>query len=156
MLLLLHALTHCLAAYILPSSPVLLHIYCTCFSTFWHCPYIFQHFMCSPIIKEMSGGVMHVTIVAWPPHPLSCCIYIALIPCLAAYILPSFPVLLHIYTALVSLFFGTVIPTSFLLEMFILLFAVYTDYSLGNTMLYAFVQAPPHFAVRGHVKCTWI
>ena len=24
----------CLAAYILPSSPVLLHIYCTCFSTF--------------------------------------------------------------------------------------------------------------------------
>ena len=35
------ALIPCLAAYILPSSPVLLHIYCTCFSTFWHChPYI--------------------------------------------------------------------------------------------------------------------
>ena len=58
MLLLLHALIPCLAAYILPSSPVLLHnillsspvllhiaIYCTCFSTFWHChPYILQHF----------------------------------------------------------------------------------------------------------------
>ena len=30
----------------MPSSPVLLHIYCTCFSTFWHChPYIFQHFI---------------------------------------------------------------------------------------------------------------
>ena len=29
----------------MPSFPVLLHIYCTCFSTFWHCrPYIFQHF----------------------------------------------------------------------------------------------------------------
>ena len=34
-----------LAVYILPSSLVLLHIYCTCFSTFWHChPYILQHF----------------------------------------------------------------------------------------------------------------
>ena len=45
MLLLLHALIPYLAAYILPSSPVLLHIYCTCFSTFWHChPYILQHF----------------------------------------------------------------------------------------------------------------
>ena len=41
-MLLLHALIPCLAAYILPSSPVL---YCTCFSTFWHChPYILQHF----------------------------------------------------------------------------------------------------------------
>ena len=59
----------------------------------------------------------------------------ALIPCLGAYnilpvssvllhtnIVPSFPVLLHIYTALVSLLFGTVIPTSFniLMEMFLL------------------------------------
>ena len=34
MLLLLHALI-----------PVWLHIYCPCFSTFWHChPYILQHF----------------------------------------------------------------------------------------------------------------
>ena len=50
-----------------------------------------------------------LVIVAFP-HPLSCCIYIALIPCLAAYS----------YTALVSLLFGTVIPTSFniLMEMF--------------------------------------
>ena len=45
MLLLLRALL--LHSYILPSCPVLLHIaiYCTCFSTFWHChPYIPQHF----------------------------------------------------------------------------------------------------------------
>ena len=29
----------------MPSSPVLLHIYCPYFSTFWHChPYILQHF----------------------------------------------------------------------------------------------------------------
>ena len=29
----------------MPSSPVLLHIYCTCFSTLWHYhPYILQHF----------------------------------------------------------------------------------------------------------------
>ena len=34
MLVLLHALIPCLAAYILPSSPVLLYIYCTCFPTF--------------------------------------------------------------------------------------------------------------------------
>ena len=40
-----HVVIPCLAAYILPSSSVLLHIYCTCFSTFWHChPYILQHF----------------------------------------------------------------------------------------------------------------
>ena len=58
----------------------------------------------------------------------------ALIPCLGAYnILPSSSLLLHInivpvlphiiiYTALVSLLFGTVIPTSFniLMEMFLL------------------------------------
>ena len=46
MLVLLHALIPCLAAYILPSSPVLLYIYCTCFPTFWYChPYILQHLM---------------------------------------------------------------------------------------------------------------
>ena len=45
--------------------------------------------MRNPIIKDV-GGVMHVIIVACP-HPLSCCIY----------------------TALVFLLFGTVIPTSF-------------------------------------------
>ena len=42
----------CLAAYILPpSSPVLRHLYCICFSTFWHChPYI--HFnVLTPFIK---------------------------------------------------------------------------------------------------------
>ena len=37
-----YALISCLAAYILSSSPVLLHI---CFSTFCHChPYILQYF----------------------------------------------------------------------------------------------------------------
>ena len=61
----------------------------------------------------------------------------ALIPCLGAYnilpsssvllhinIVPSFPVLLHIDTTLVSLLFGTVIPTytsfNILMEMFLL------------------------------------
>ena len=35
----------CFAVYILPSSPVLLQLYCTCFSTFWHShPYILEHF----------------------------------------------------------------------------------------------------------------
>ena len=74
-----------------------------------------------------------ITFVACP-HPLYCCIYTALIPCIAVYILPLFPVLLYIYcphplscvtySALVSLLFGTayVIPTSFniLMEMFLL------------------------------------
>ena len=84
MLLLLHALIPCLAAYILPSSPVLLHIYCTCFSTFWHChPYILQHF---------NGNA---------------------------------------FTPLFHWFF--------------------VAYSLANTILFAFVRAPPHFAARGHV-----
>ena len=39
----LHPLVSGYACYYccIPSSPVLLHIYCTCFSTFWHCyPYI--------------------------------------------------------------------------------------------------------------------
>ena len=99
MLLLLHALIPCLAAYILPSSPVLLHIYC--------------------------------------PHPLSCCTY----------------------TALVSLLFGTVIPTSFniLMEMFLL--PCFTGFSLHTACKYnalASVRAPPHFAARGHVVCTCV
>ena len=89
MLLLLHALIPCLAAYILPSSPVLLHIYYTCFSNFWHChPYILQHF---------NGNV---------------------------------------FTPLFHWFF--------------------VAYSLANTMLLAFVRAPPHFASRGHVVCTCV
>ena len=75
----------------MPSSPVLLHI----------------------------GGVTHVIIVACP-HLLSCCIYIALIFCLAAYIL-------H---ALVSLLFGTVIPTSFNILMEIFLLPCFTGFSL--------------------------
>ena len=53
--------------------------------------------MRNPSLHLFYYGVTHVIIVACP-HPLSCCIYIALIPCLAAYILPSSPVLLHIYT----------------------------------------------------------
>ena len=50
MLLLLHALIPCtcLAGYILPSSPVLMHIYCICFSTFWHC-----HLTSFNILMEM-------------------------------------------------------------------------------------------------------
>ena len=71
--------------------------------------------MRNPSLHLFYYGVTHVIIVACP-HLLSCCIYIALIPCLAAYIL-------H---ALVSLLFGTVIPTSFniLMEMFLLPFVI--------------------------------
>ena len=82
--------------------------------------------MCNPLV-----------IIVACPHTLSCCIYTALIPCLAAYILPSSPVLLHIYcphplscsiyTALVSSFFGTLIPTSFniLMKIFLLSYCIY-------------------------------
>ena len=52
--------------------------------------------MCNAIIKDV--GVLRMLLLL---H--------ALIPCLAAYILPSSP----IYTALVFLLFSTVIPTSF-------------------------------------------
>ena len=61
--------------------------------------------MRNPSLHLFYYGVTHVIIVACP-HPLSCCIY----------------------TALVSLLFGTVIPTSFniLMEMFLLpLYVVY-------------------------------
>ena len=115
------ALISCLAAYILPSSSVLLHIYCphplSC------CIYTALILCLAAYILPSSSVLLHI----YCPHPLSCCIhvYTALFPCFAAYILPSSPVLLHtciychhplcccIYTALVSLLFGTVIPTSF-------------------------------------------
>ena len=68
-------------------------------------------------------GVTRVIFVACP-HPLSCCIYTALVLCLAAYKYTALIscVAAYIYTALVSLLFGTVIPTSFniLMEMFLL------------------------------------
>ena len=43
-------------------------------------------------------NIMGLCIIACP-HPLSCCIYTAFILSLAAYVLPSSPVLLHIYTS---------------------------------------------------------
>ena len=84
----------------------------------------------------------------------------ALIPCLGAYnILPlssvllhikyslSFPVLLHIYiyTTLVSLLFGTIIPTSFniLMEMFLLpCFTVFLLYR--NSRMPYYVSIKPY------------
>ena len=70
-------------------------------------------------LPHPSPVLLHI----YCPHPLCCCIYTALIPCVAAYILPSSPVLLHIYcphplccsiyTALVFPLYGTLIPTSF-------------------------------------------
>ena len=68
----------------------------------------------------------------------------ALIPCLTVY----HPLSCCIYTALVSLLFGAIIPASFniLMEMFLLIcFTVFSLY----TVLYE-----PHFAAR--VKCTWV
>ena len=44
-------------------------------------------------LPHPSPVLLHI----YCPHPLCCCIYTALIPCVAAYILPSSPVLLHIY-----------------------------------------------------------
>ena len=43
----------------MPSSPVLLHIYCTCFPTFWYChPYILQHLMEMFLLPLDIGLVM--------------------------------------------------------------------------------------------------
>ena len=90
------------------------------------------------VYMHQDRGCGHATIITCvtPPYIsfiMGLCMLLllhALIPCLAAYILPSSSVLLHIsttlipciYTALVSLLFGTVIPTSFniLMEMFLL------------------------------------
>ena len=87
--------------------------------------------MCNPSLHLLYYGLrmlllLHALIhclAAYCPHPLSCCIlpsspvllHTALIPCLAAY---------NRTTALVSLLFGTVIPTSsnILVEMFLLPF----------------------------------
>ena len=83
---------------------------------------------------------------AFHTHPLSCCIYTVLIPCVAAYILSSSPVLLHIYcphplccciyTALVSPFFGTLIPTSFniLMKMFLPLHQTLKCFEIHTSM----------------------
>ena len=73
MILLLHALIPCLSAYILPSPPVLLHIYCP--HPLFCCIY-------TALIPCLAAYIL--------PSP----------PPLAAYILPSFPVLLHAYTLL--------------------------------------------------------
>ena len=67
MLLLLHALIPCRAAYILPSSilpssSVLLHLYCTCFSTFWHYhPYI--HFNGNVLLPLLNENVVRLVII---------------------------------------------------------------------------------------------
>ena len=68
-----------------------------------------------------------VLLYIYCPHPLSCCIYTALIPCLAVYILPSYilpssPVLLYIYcphplscciyTALIPCLAAYILPSS--------------------------------------------
>ena len=39
----------------MPSIPVLLHIYCTCFSTFWHChPYILLLYTFISILSHLK------------------------------------------------------------------------------------------------------
>ena len=82
----------------------------------------------------------------------------ALIPCLGAYnilpsssvllhinIVPSFPVLLHIYTTLVSLLFGTVIPTSFNILMEMLLLPCFTVFLLyRNSRMPYYVSIKPY------------
>ena len=93
------------------------------------CPHPLQLSCCIYILPDPLSCCIytseHVLLHIYCPHPAyilpSSRIYTALIPCGAAYILPSSPVLLHIYcphtlccciyTALVSLLFGTVIPT---------------------------------------------
>ena len=71
----------CLPAYILPSSPVLLHIiYCTCFSTIWHChPYILQHLMEMFLLPCFTGFCFVISLAniqcslhLCEPHPFCC------------------------------------------------------------------------------------
>ena len=101
---------------------------------------------------QQDYGVMHVVVVACP-RPPSCCIYTALIPCFAAYT-ALIPCLAALYTALISLLFGTVIPT-FNGNVFTPS-ARFTGFSLYTRLLFAFVRAPPHFAAHGHAKFSWV
>ena len=70
----------------------------------------------------------------------------ALISCLAAYILPCFPTFWHYHPYILQHFNGNVFTPLFHW------FFVVTVYSFANT----FMRAPPHFAARDHVKCTWV
>ena len=82
----------------------------------------------------------------------------ALIPCLAAYILPSSPVLC-IYTALVSLLFGTLIPTSFNILMKMFLLPCFTGFCCILACKYnalCVYASPTHFAARGYEVCTCV
>ena len=81
-------------------------------------------------------------------------------PVLLHIILPSSPVLLHIYCTCSSTFWHCY---PYILHHFNgnVLLPCFTGfslhrYSLANTMLFAFVRAPPHFAARGHVVCTCV
>ena len=60
----------------------------------------------------MQGGVTHVVIVACP-HPLSCCIYTSLIPCLAAYTLHLFLYFLALSSLHLQHFNGNVLLSCF-------------------------------------------
>ena len=82
------------------------------------------------MLKDAIKEGLHVSIVACP-HPLSCCIY----------------------TALVSLLFGTVIPTSFNILMEMFYFPLHMVLACKYNALCVCVS-PTHFATRGHVKCT--
>ena len=81
------------------------------------------------LLHALTPCLLHI----YCPHPLSCCIY----------------------TALVSLPFGTVISTSFNILMERFLLPCFTGLLL-YACSFAFVRAPPHFATHGHVKCTWV
>ena len=81
-----------------------------------------------------KGEVAYVIIVACP-HLLSSCIYM--------------------YTALVSLLWHCHPHIlQYLMEMFLL--PCFTGFLLYTHLLFVFVQAPPHFAAHGHVKCTGV
>ena len=65
--------------YCMPSSLVLLHIYCPCFPTFWHChPYILQHFngnVFTPLFHWFFVVYSLATTILFcvcKPHPFRC------------------------------------------------------------------------------------
>ena len=60
----------------MPSPPMLLHIYCSCLSNFWHCHlYILQHFNVNVLlifVVYLLANTMLFACTLYEPHPFCC------------------------------------------------------------------------------------
>ena len=91
------------------------------------------YFCCMPSFPVL----LHI----YCPHPLSCCIYTALIPCVAAYILHLFLYFLHRHPYIFQHFVFTLVSLVFPC----ILACKYNALCMCLT--------PTHFSARSHAKC---